>query len=72
MGIAKELQITPAQLALSWLLDQGDDIFPIPGSRKIERVDENAEAIKVHLGRDVMTHIDAIAAVGTALGEALL
>ena len=43
MDIAKELNVTPAQLSLAWLLHQGQDIIPIPGTRRFERVDENAD-----------------------------
>ncbi len=72
MDIAKELNISPAQLALSWLLHQGLDIFPIPGSRKIERLEENAKAIDIHLDARVLARIDSIAQIGTAEGETLL
>ncbi|MGE5247760.1 MAG: aldo/keto reductase, partial [Verrucomicrobiota bacterium] len=49
MHLASELDVTPAQLALAWLLHQGQDIFPIPGTRRSERVDENANAAHIHL-----------------------
>ena len=42
--LATKRNVTPAQLALAWLLDQGNDIVPIPGTRKVERLDENAAA----------------------------
>ncbi|MGH8528199.1 MAG: aldo/keto reductase [Gammaproteobacteria bacterium] len=41
--------MTPAQLALAWLLHQGQDIFPIPGTRRAERIDENAKAADIRL-----------------------
>jgi aryl-alcohol dehydrogenase-like predicted oxidoreductase len=47
--LATQRKVTPAQLALAWLLDQGSDIVPIPGTRKIERLDENAAATKLAL-----------------------
>ena len=40
---------TPAQLALAWLLARGDDVVPIPGTRKVERLDENAAAVELEL-----------------------
>ena len=70
--IAKDLDISPAQLALSWLLHQGKDIFPIPGSRKIERLDENAQALDIHLDDAVLDRINSVAAPGTAEGATLV
>ena len=49
MALAKELCVTPAQLVLAWLLHQGQDIFPIPGTRRTGRIDENASAAKIKL-----------------------
>ena len=48
-ALADEWSYTPAQLALAWLLDQGNDIVPIPGTRSIARLDENALAARIHL-----------------------
>ena len=48
-ALAEEWNYTPAQLALAWLLDQGEDIVPIPGTRSIGRLDENALAARIHL-----------------------
>ncbi len=45
--ISKEKGITPAQVALAWVLNQGDDIFPIPGTRKLSRLKENLAALNV-------------------------
>ena len=45
--VAEELEITPAQLSLAWLLHQGEDIIPIPGTRKQSRITENAAATEV-------------------------
>ena len=70
--IAAELDITPAQLALAWLLHQGEDVFPIPGTRKISRIDENAAAVAVELDSALLTRIDAIAKHGLAEGATLL
>ena len=52
--------ITAAQLALAWVLAQGDDIIPIPGTRKIERLLENAEAVNVQLSTEDLAEIDQI------------
>jgi aryl-alcohol dehydrogenase-like predicted oxidoreductase len=59
--LAKEKGCTAAQLALAWLLARGEDIFPIPGSTKAERVAENAEAFDVHLTAGDIASLDAIA-----------
>lgn len=72
MDLAKDMDITPAQLALAWLLHQGKDIFPIPGSRKISRVEENAKALDVKLDSQLMETIDNIAPLGVAKGATLL
>ncbi len=45
--VAKEVGATPAQVALAWLLTRGDDLVPIPATRRASRIDENAAAIKV-------------------------
>ena len=67
--IATEKQCTPAQLALAWLLAKGDDIVPIPGSKRRSRVEENVGAAEVALTpRDVAT-LDEIAPAGVAAGE---
>ena len=52
---------TPAQLALAWLLSRGDDIVPIPGSTRSERVEENARAVDVKLSAEEVATLDTIA-----------
>jgi aryl-alcohol dehydrogenase-like predicted oxidoreductase len=69
---AKELGITPAQLSLAWLLHQGEDIIPIPGTRKKERVTENAGAAEVKLNPETVKKISGLAAPGLAQGKTLL
>ena len=71
MQLAKDFSITPAQLALSWLLHQGEDIIPIPGTRKPERLDENAVSANVHLDAETLKQIDKIAPAGMAEGATL-
>ena len=72
MALAKQLNITPAQLALAWLLHQANDVVPIPGSRKKERVSENAAAANVRLSPQVLKQIHDLAPVGTVQGETLV
>lgn len=57
-SIAKEAHCTPAQLSLAWLLAQGEDIIPIPGTRRIEYLKENLEAQNVQLSQAVLSAID--------------
>jgi len=72
MSLAAELGVTPAQLALAWLLHQGPDIVPIPGTRKPNRVDENAAAANVRLDRAALERIDRLAPAGLATGQNLV
>lgn len=58
--IAADKQITPAQLALAWVLHQADFIVPIPGTRKINRLDENVRALDVVLSAEELEHISAV------------
>src|SRR3954451_5361599 len=55
--IAENKGVTPAQLALAWVLAQGDDIVPIPGTKKVARLEENAAAADVTLGDDELAAI---------------
>ena len=72
MDLAAELGITPAQLSLAWLLHQGDDIIPIPGTRQPQRVTENIEAAGISLNPETLAKISELAAPGTAKGATLL
>jgi aryl-alcohol dehydrogenase-like predicted oxidoreductase len=60
-GIAKRKNATPAQIALAWLLAQKPWIVPIPGTTKLERLDENIGAVAVELTRDDLCEIDGSA-----------
>ncbi len=68
--LARHKGCTPAQIALAWLLRQGDDIVPIPGSRRRERIEENAVASDVHysLSERDMREIDQLLPPGSAAG----
>ncbi len=67
--IAKEHKCTPAQLALAWVLAQGDDIVPIPGTRHPERVEENSHALDIVLSENDLLRIDSAAPKGVTAGE---
>jgi aryl-alcohol dehydrogenase-like predicted oxidoreductase len=56
--MATRLNATPAQIALAWLLHKGDDIVPIPGTKKRSRLEENAGAVDVVLSEADMTRLD--------------
>ncbi len=70
--LAVELGITPAQLALAWLLHQGDDIVPIPGTRNPQHLDANLAALEIELDRATLERIDELAPPDFAHGPALL
>ena len=55
--IAADKHISPAQVALGWVLNQGDDIFPIPGTRHIDRLKENLGALEVSFSDDELNEI---------------
>ncbi|MFG1604375.1 aldo/keto reductase [Actinoplanes sp. NPDC049265] len=59
--VAVEASATPAQVALAWLLAQGDDIAPIPGTKRVARLEENAGADEVALTPDQLGRLTAIA-----------
>jgi aryl-alcohol dehydrogenase-like predicted oxidoreductase len=59
-AVAEEVGATPAQVALAWLLAQGDDIAPIPGTKRVSRLEENAAADDVELTADQLARLGAI------------
>jgi aryl-alcohol dehydrogenase-like predicted oxidoreductase len=61
-AVATELRARPGQVALAWILAQGDDIAPIPGTKRVERVEENAAADDLVLSADQLQRLDSIAA----------
>ncbi|CAN0898647.1 Probable aldo-keto reductase 3 [Linum grandiflorum] len=61
--IATRKGCTPSQLALAWVHHQGDDVCPIPGTTKIENLDQNLGALSVKLSQEDMAELEAIASV---------
>lgn len=59
----------PSQLALAWLLARGRDIFPIPGTKHINRLEENVGALRVELTKDEVARLDAAFPAGAAAGN---
>lgn len=66
--MAREKGCTPAQLALAWLLAQGEDIVPIPGTKKRARLEENLGAMDVRITAEDRARIDRILPAGAAAG----
>ena len=68
-AMAKEKGCTTAQLALAWVLAQGDDVVPIPGTKRIKYLDENIAALDVNLSDEDLKRLDEILPPGAAAGE---
>jgi aryl-alcohol dehydrogenase-like predicted oxidoreductase len=66
--VAKEKRCTPSQLALAWVLAQGEDIVPIFGTKRRKYLEENLRALDVQLSDDDLKRIDEIAPRGAAVG----
>ena len=66
--LAKQKNCTPSQLALAWLLAQGTDVIPIPGTKRVKYVEENAGAVSVKLSSAELQAIEAIFPAGAASG----
>jgi aryl-alcohol dehydrogenase-like predicted oxidoreductase len=67
--IARRKQCTPAQLALAWLLAQGEDIVPIPGTKQRRYLEENVGALDVELTSPDLEEIEEVAPKGAAVGD---
>jgi aryl-alcohol dehydrogenase-like predicted oxidoreductase len=67
--IALELDATPAQVALAWVLAQGEDVFTIPGTKRVARLEENARAAELQLSAAQLARIEAAAPKGAAAGQ---
>ncbi|GAB3508925.1 aldo/keto reductase [Emticicia fontis] len=66
--LATEKGCTASQLALAWVMAQGDDIFPIPGTKRVKYLEENMAAAAITLSADELAEIDAIAPKNIAAG----
>jgi aryl-alcohol dehydrogenase-like predicted oxidoreductase len=67
--LASEKGVTAGQLALAWVLHQGDDIVPIPGTKRVEYLEENVAALDVELTEDDLRRLEEIAPAGVAAGD---
>jgi aryl-alcohol dehydrogenase-like predicted oxidoreductase len=69
-AVASEAGATPAQIALAWLLAQGDDIAPIPGTKRVARVEENSAADRLELSAEQIERLNNLKpAAGERHGE---
>jgi len=66
--LAREAGCTPGQLALAWVLAQGPDIVPIPGTKRRKYLEENVEAVDLDIGPSQLTELEAIFPRGAAAG----
>jgi aryl-alcohol dehydrogenase-like predicted oxidoreductase len=72
-AVASELDATPAQIALAWLLAQGDDIAPIPGTKRVSRVEENIAADAIELSAEQLQRLNELTpAAGERHEEAVM
>jgi len=67
-AIADEKGCAPAQLVLAWLLAQGPDVIPIPGTKRIDRLEENLGALRLDLTPADVDRISALIPIGAAAG----
>ena len=67
--LARPKGATPAQLALAWVLAQGEDVLPIPGTKRRDRLEENVKALDLDLGPDDFARIEAVAPRGAVAGQ---
>ena len=68
-AIATEKKCSPSQLALAWVMAQGNNIVPIPGTKRRKYLEENVEALSIKLTDDDMARINEIAPMGIAAGD---
>jgi aryl-alcohol dehydrogenase-like predicted oxidoreductase len=67
--IAREKKCTASQLALAWVLAQGDDIVPIPGTKRVKYLEDNAGAVDVDLSTDDLAQIERVMPKGAVAGQ---
>jgi len=67
--IAADAGCSPAQLALAWLLHQGDDVAPIPGTKRVKYLEENVAAAEIELSQDQLNALDEAMPVGVTAGD---
>jgi aryl-alcohol dehydrogenase-like predicted oxidoreductase len=68
-SIADQRQVTTSQIALAWVLSQGDDVVPIPGTKRRRYLAENLAAVEIKLSEDELAALDAAAPKGATAGD---
>ena len=61
-AVAERVDVTPAQVALAWTLAQGEHVIPIPGTKKMHRLEENAAAADLELPENALVELDRVPA----------
>ncbi|HJY08238.1 MAG TPA: aldo/keto reductase, partial [Bryobacteraceae bacterium] len=64
-----EKGVTPAQLALAWVLAQGEDVIPIPGTSNAQRLEENVRSLDVVLTTAELNRLERVAPKGAVVGD---
>jgi aryl-alcohol dehydrogenase-like predicted oxidoreductase len=59
--VAGELGATPAQVALAWVASRGDDVVPIPGTKRVRYLEENVAALELHFAPEQLERLDGLA-----------
>ena len=67
--MAAEKQCSPSQVALAWMLSRGGDVVPIPGTKHVKYLEENAAAVDVELTRSDLGRLERLFPQGAAVGE---
>ncbi len=67
--IAAGKGVTASQLALAWVLHQGDDVVPIPGTKRVRYLEENVAATDVRLAEEDLRRLEEVAPVGATAGD---
>jgi aryl-alcohol dehydrogenase-like predicted oxidoreductase len=66
--IAAERNVTPAQLALAWLMAQGNEVIPIPSNKTRAHLEENIKAVEIKLSKEDLARLDQVFPQGAAAG----
>src|SRR5579875_95336 len=67
--VAKEKGVKPGQIALAWVLQRGEDIVPIPGTKRVSYLEENVAAAEIELSEEEIARLDQAAPIGATAGE---
>jgi aryl-alcohol dehydrogenase-like predicted oxidoreductase len=71
-AVAEQVGCTPVQLALAWLLHQGEDVVPIPGTKRVRYLEENVAAVDIELTADQLAAIETAVPAGSVAGDRYL